>query len=219
MQTITDKIPAMSKLNSTIDEIKTLLGYQRNESGWVTEFDDPTTVKPPVFWIAGGAITAAITGAKINDFDLFSPEPQRIVDILKEEIGYSTFENEHFVNFYVDGQKVQVILRYSPESPEAIFETFDFTIVCGAYDGVTFYCHDRFWQDIASKRLVVNKLYFPLRSMERMAKYSGRGYTPCPFGLLELAKTINGMTIDWDNPNENDLSFYSDGTPRFNGPD
>jgi len=218
MQIITDKIPAMAKLNATIAEIKELLGYS-NEEVDVTDPSYETTKKPPLFWIAGGAITAAVTGAKINDYDLFSPEPHKVVEILKKEVGYCTFETEHFVNFWINGCKVQVILRYAPEDPNAIFETFDFTIVCGAYNGTTFYCHDRFWQDIASKRLVVNKLYFPLRSMERMAKYSGRGYTPCPFGLLELAKTINRMTIDWDNPSENDLSFYSDGTPRFNGPD
>lgn len=210
MKEIIEKIPALAPLNKIIDEINDLLDQkegQENES------------KPIKYWIAGGAITAAITGEKINDFDLFSPTPELLRDKLKEAIGYSTFEHDFFTNFWVDNQKVQVITRYAPESQEAIFNTFDFTINCGAFDGVTFAHHDRFWQDIATKRLVVNELFFPLKTMERVAKYSRRGYKVCPVGLLSIAKAINELQIDWDNPSENDLSFYPDGTPRFMGPD
>jgi hypothetical protein len=210
MKEMIEKIPALAPLNKIIDEINDLLNQgegQENES------------KPIKYWIAGGAVTAAITGDKINDFDIFSPTPELLRDKLKEAIGYSTFEHDFFTNFYVSNQKVQVITRYSPESQEAIFNTFDFTINCGAYDGLTFAHHDRFWQDIATKRLVVNELFFPLKTMERVAKYSRRGYKVCPVGLLNIAKAINALQIDWDNPSENDLSFYPDGTPRFMGPD
>lgn len=210
MQTIGDQIPVLVKLNKIIDSINDLLEQkegQENENNRI------------VFWISGGAITAAVTGDKINDYDIFSPTPEILRDRLKEAIGYASFEHEFFTNFWVDNNKVQVITRYSPQSPEAIFNTFDFTINCGAYDGTTFYCHDRFWQDIASRRLVVNNLFFPLKTLERVAKYSRRGYTVCPVGLLSIAKSINSLEIDWDNPSENDLSFYPDGTPRFMGPD
>jgi hypothetical protein len=210
MKEMIEKIPALAPLNKIVDEINDLLDQkegQKNES------------KPIKYWIAGGAVTAAITGDKINDFDLFSPTPELLRDRLKEAIGYSTFEHEFFTNFWVDSQKVQVITRYSPESQEDIFNTFDFTINCGAYDGLTFAHHDRFWQDVATKRLVVNELFFPLKTMERVAKYSRRGYKVCPTGLLNIAKAINALEIDWDNPSENALSFYPDGTPRFTGPD
>lgn len=210
MKEMIEKIPALAPLNRIIDEINDLLNQnegQENES------------KPIKYWIAGGAVTAAITGDKINDFDLFSPTPELLRDKLKEAVGFATFEHGFFTNFRIANQKVQVITRYSPESQEAIFNTFDFTINCGAYDGLTFAHHDRFWQDIATKRLVVNELFFPLKTMERVAKYSRRGYKVCPVGLLNIAKAINALQIDWDNPSENDLSFYPDGTPRFMGPD
>lgn len=205
-----EKIPALAPLNKIINEINDLL--EQNEG-------QVNADKPIKFWIAGGAITAVITGAKINDYDVFSPTPELLKEKLQKAIGFNTFEHAFFTNFWVDNKKVQVITRYSPESPEALFKTFDFTINCGAYDGVTFAHHDRLWQDIATKRLVVNELHFPLKTMERLTKYAARGFTPCPSGLLAIAKRINELQIDWDNPNENDLSFYPDGTPRFTGPD
>ena len=202
-----EQIPALMPIKQVIDQINELLGY------------DAEGAKPIKYWVAGGAITAAVTGQKINDFDIFTPQPAELRAALKEAIGYSTFEHEFFANFWVEGKKVQVISRYAPDSPEAIFNTFDFTINCGAYDGVTFACHDRFWQDIATRRLVINELFFPLKTMERLTKYAGRGYKPCPHGLLRVAKAINEAEIDWDNPSQNDLQFYPDGTPRFMGPD
>jgi len=210
MQTIIDPIPNLAPMNAIIKEINDLL-----DQGEGQENAD----KPIVYWIAGGAITSAITGTTINDYDVFSPTPELLRDRLKAAIGYASFEHEFFTNFWINNRKIQIITRYSPESPQAAFNTFDFTIVCGAYDGKTFYCHDRFWQDIGTKRLVINDLFFPLKTMERVAKYSRRGYTVCPMGLLAIAKAINAMEIDWDNPSENDLSFYPDGTPRFMGPD
>ena len=210
MITVTEPIPNLAQMNTIIDEINDLLDQKEGQEN---------ADKPIKFWVAGGAITSAITREKINDYDIFSPTPEKLRDKLKEAIGYSTFEHDFFTNFWVAGKKIQVITRYSPESPQAIFNTFDFTIVCGAYDGKEFYCHDRFWQDIANRRLVVNELFFPLKTMERVAKYSRRGYTVCPVGLLNIAKAIHALQIDWDNPSENDLSFYPDGTPRFMGPD
>lgn len=207
---VTDPIPNLAPLNSVIDEINDLLDQKEGQAN---------AEKPIKFWVAGGAITSAITGEKINDYDLFSPTPRKLRDALKKAIGYASFEHEFFTNFWVNNTKIQVITRYEPESPQAIFNTFDFTIVCGAYDGKTFYAHDRFWQDIATKRLVIPGLYFPLKTLERVAKYSRRGYTVCPVGLMELAKAIQALEVDWDNPDENHLAFYPDGTPRFMGPD
>jgi hypothetical protein len=171
------------------------------------------------FWIAGGAISSVVTGETVNDYDLFSPYPEALYDKLKENIGKVSFETKYFANFYLDKYKIQVIRRYAPKTPQEIFDTFDFTMVCGAYDGETFTCHDDFWQDIAQRRLVINRLTFPLRTLERVGKYSRRGYTMCPKGYLEICKAINAMEIDWENPDENMLSYYENGTPRFTGPD
>jgi len=174
----------------------------------------------PEFWIAGGAVLSAITGDEINDYDVFSTSPQLLIEKLKAfSQAQVTYENPFFVNFLLYGMKIQVITRYMPIDPSELFDTFDFTVVCGAFDGQTFYCHERFWQDIATKRLVINAAPYPLKTMERLTKYAGRGYKPCPVGLLEVARKINEMEIDWNNPDENQLSFYPDGTVRFMGVD
>lgn len=214
-----EKIPNLRQLDKVIAEINDYLDQAVDQDPLSILDADHVGPAPIKFWIAGGAITSAITGEKINDYDIFSPTPDLLRERLKEAVGFTSFETDHFANFWINDKKIQVISRYGPIDQQAIFNTFDFTIVCGAYDGVTFACHDRFWQDIAARRLVVNELTFPLKTLERIAKYAKRGYFACPVGLLKLARTLNEMTIDWDNPNENLLSFYEDGTPRFTGVD
>lgn len=196
-----EQIPCMMPLKIVINSIRDLVGND---------------IK---FWIAGGAVTSAVTGSKINDYDVFSPTPNSLVALLKEKGATVTYENPHFVNFRIGGKKVQVITRFEHQTMEHSVKEFDFTVVCGAYDGETFVCHDRFWQDIATRRLVINTMPFPLKTMERVAKYAQRGFAPCPVGLLSIAKAIHALEIDWDNPDENQLSFYPDGTPRFMGVD
>lgn len=170
----------------------------------------------PRFWIAGGALTAAVSGEKINDFDVFSPFPETLSSFL----GTPSFTNGNIANHYVDGLKVQVVLNHPAELPGQTIDMFDYTIVMAAYDGKHLVHDDRFFEDIAQKRLVANKFGWPLSSLERLAKYSKRGYKPCPFGLLELAEAINRLPADFrSNPNIDSLSFYPDGTPRFQGVD
>jgi hypothetical protein len=38
-------------------------------------------------------------------------------------------------------------------------------------------------------------------------------------GLVNKTIAINNLTIDWENPDENSIEFYPDGTPKFNGID
>lgn len=209
MLTITEKIPALLKLERSVKLLRSSL-------------DAANDRLPCRFWVAGGAVLAAIAGERINDYDIFSPHPQRLIAILDECGKYKRGKSvDGFFQNYHDeyGNTIQIITRVNVSSPEIIFEIFDYTIVCAAWDGNTFYCHDRFWQDVATRRLVVNALPYPLKSMERMAKYSARGYKACPIGLLLLAQAINALKIDWTNPKDNEISFYPDGTPRFPGVD
>ena len=207
-----EKTPGLAKLDPVIKEINDALG--------VDDLAQPAGYTPPKYWIAGGALTAAMTGQKINDFDIFSPDPELVIAKLTEAIGYHTFQCDDFTNLCVDGHRVQVITKYKPKTPEELFSTFDFTICKASYDGVTMCVHDRFWQDLATKRLVLDEnILFPLKTLERIGKYCQRGYQACPVGLLALAKSIHSLTIDWDNPNENQLSYYPDGTVRFTGID
>jgi hypothetical protein len=209
MLTTTEKIPALLKLDRSVKLLRSSLDADKDRL-------------PCQFWVAGGAVLAAIAGERINDYDIFSPHPQRLIAILDATPAYKKGKSDDgFFQNYTDqfGNTIQIITRVSVASPSVIFEIFDYTIVCAAWDGQTFYCHDRFWQDVSTRRLVVNALPYPLKSMERMAKYASRGYKPCPIGLLALARAINSLQIDWNNPKDNEISFYPDGTPRFAGVD
>lgn len=223
MYQTTEEIPALHHMQRLIDLIKQYqIEYHKEhplKSSSIANMQLIERSAIPKFWIAGGAIHSAITGSRVNDYDLFSDYPYAVTAAIEAAGHTPSFQTDHFANYYVDGFKVQVIYRYSPNDPQELFDTFDFTIVCGAYDGQTFYCHDRFWQDVAAKRLVVSGVMFPLRIMERMAKYAKKGYTPCPVGLLAIAKAIHALDIDWDDPDQNHLTFYTNGTPRFTGPD
>jgi hypothetical protein len=50
-----------------------------------------------------------------------------------------------------------------------------------------------------------------------MQKYIKKGYTACNGTLLTLTRELQKVNLD--NPQENSLTFYSDGTPRFLGVD
>ena len=94
-----EKIPALAPLNKIIDEINELLGQKEAQGN---------ADKPIEYWIAGGAITAAITGTEINDYDIFSPTPEKLKQKLQEAGAKKTFEHAFFTNFWVDGKKLSL---------------------------------------------------------------------------------------------------------------
>ena len=209
-----ETIPAFSPLSTVYGHIYSCLEHAEKNTDLEIEVDNID------FWIAGGAVCSAVQHERINDFDVFSNNPEAVQTALRHSKHPMTFEIEgRFQNFQAFGNKVQVINGFPVQTPEQIIGMFDYTCVCGVYSEDEFVCHDRFWQDNAAKRLVVNTLPYPLSTMERMAKYAKRGFTPCPVGLLKLAKAIQGLEVDWDNPEQNTLAFYPNGTPRFGGID
>lgn len=173
------------------------------------------------FWFAGGSVLSAVMNTEVNDYDVFSPEPDKIIEALNgNKLFKKTWEDPRVVNFHHEfGYKIQVVRRFQPISEEVTFKTFDFTVVCAAFDGKRFTCHDRFFEDVAQKRLVINEVHHPLSTFQRMLKYSRKGFDACPVGMMRVAKAIKELEIDWANPDQNVLEYYPDGTPRFPGVD
>lgn len=167
------------------------------------------------FSICGGAIRALSEGNRVKDFDIFSPNPDKMVDSLKPvlEMKHST---ESFVDFDCDLGKIQVIKSHKITSPLDIMDLFDFTVVCASFDGTTLYVDDRFWMDIGTKNLVIKNLPKPLSTFQRSLRYAKRGYTMCPVNQLKLMTAIQALP---KNLTEKELQFYPDGTPRFSGID
>lgn len=207
MQIITEKMPCMAKLDRSFKNLENVVALR------------DSSIK---IWLAGGSILSAVTGEKINDYDIFSNKPQEVLEILKKREEYKeTFSIPNRFSNFTDpfGNKIQIITRFSYEYADDIVSAFDFTVVCAAWDGEKLCVHDRFFQDIAARRLVINKLGWPMSTYERSLKYSRKGYKMCPFGMRDIAKAINETPIDWNNPDEAVLSFYPDGSPRFEGVD
>lgn len=173
-----------------------------------------------ISWIAGGALRSFLVGDKVKDLDIFSSDPESVLSKFKNSESFKLgHENDFISNFYKDGLCYQVIKKYKYNSPKETIDSFDFTIVCAAIgiDGII--TDERFYIDNAQKRLVVKSLPKPLSTVKRMAKYCQRGYSMCPIGLAKILKAVQENPINWNDPNQNEIEFYPDGTPTFRGLD
>jgi hypothetical protein len=140
---------------------------------------------PAQVMCAGGYVRSCISGEKINDMDLFCPTPelslQFATELAKGGKIYTT-GNAHTVP-RKRGITIQFIHRWSYDAVADLLASFDFTIACGAFwyygDSWRSLCHDRFYQDLAARRLIYTS---PKRnedaggSMLRVLKFYQRGY-------------------------------------------
>ena len=173
-----------------------------------------------IAWIAGGALRSFLVGDKVKDIDIFSSDPVSVEKSFDEDDSYKKGKSNDFItNFYKDGLCYQIIKKYPYSSPQETIDSFDFTIICAAIgkDGIV--TDERFYIDNAQKRLVVKSLPKPLSTAKRAMKYSRRGYFMCPVGLAKILRAIQENPIDWENPEQNEIEFYPDGTPGFRGLD
>ena len=158
------------------------------------------------FWrgkifIAGGFIRDLIAGDKINDVDLFvnnKSDAELLLNILKENKKVVKTDNAFTI---VDRLPIQIIHRWTFDNPEDVLKSFDFTICSatvyidknGIYKGI---CDDRFYKDLASKRLIYMN---PVReeaaggSLIRVLKFYKRGYN---IPLNNLSQVISRLMID-----------------------
>jgi hypothetical protein len=141
-----------------------------------------------IIYIGGGFIRGTVAGEELNDIDLFTSsfDNAKAIAVLLSNHPTDMVKTENA--FTVKAKlPIQVIHRWVFEKPEDVADSFDFTVCCavifykktiagGVWDS---YCDDRFYTDLASKRLVYRS---PLRnedaggSMLRVLKYYQRGY-------------------------------------------
>jgi hypothetical protein len=134
-------------------------------------------------FVGGGYLRSVVSGEPINDVDIFVKSKKDA-----ELLAYSLCRQKEDIvktdNAYTIKGKlpIQIIHRWIFEKPEDVSNSFDFTICCAVIyfdDKFDSYCDDRFYIDIASKRLVYRS---PIRnedaggSMLRVLKYYQKGY-------------------------------------------
>jgi hypothetical protein len=171
--------------------------------------------------VAGGAVRDKLLDVDIKDYDLFVQDKEtedKLMEFYKAN-GKEGNENSQLANYTYEGKWIQIIRGkyYNMETTELI-DSFDFTITMAMVTmkhGLR--VGEFFYEGITTKHLRINRLDFPLSSLERMQKYIKKGYTACNGTLLTLTRELQKVNLD--NPQENSLTFYSDGTPRFLGVD
>lgn len=162
-------------------------------------------------FVGGGYLRSIVAGEPINDVDVFvnSKETAELLayKLAKEKKDVYPTDNA----FTVRGKMpIQVIHRWTFLRAEDISNSFDFTVCCavifnanGTWDS---YCDDRFYVDLAAKRLVYRS---PVRnedaggSMLRVLKYYQKGYR-IPLDSLgavmaRMVQAIDTNKIDINN--------------------
>jgi hypothetical protein len=156
--------------------------------------------------LSGGAINSIITGTKVNDLDFYIKTDSQVAAATRffsqyfKEVPYVSTNAITFKRKSTSSPKrwtAQLITRFKG-SCEEILDTFDFTITQGLFDfdSDVFVFGDRFFTDIAARKLVyLGKSRFPICAMYRTKKYQERGYTVPGSTIMHIALSIVRLDI------------------------
>lgn len=208
----------------------------RHDLSWATQ-RMPKTLKRvmsfPEFqgkvFVGGGYLRSIVSGEPVNDVDVFvssKEDAENLANILSIEDSkdisspkkVSKTDNAYSVRLV--GGFTQIIHRWVFDKVESVADSFDFTVCCAA---ISFengrwssYCDDRFYPDLAAKRLIYRS---PVRnedaggSMLRVLKYYQKGYRipldslSSVIGRLCTGVDFNNKKIIDDGKNLNEYEF------------
>lgn len=165
-------------------------------------------------FVGGGYLRSIVSNEPINDVDVFV-KSEKDAELLAYKLCNDKKDIVRTDNAYtIKGKMViQIIHRWLFQKPEDVSNSFDFTICCAviSFNGEVFdsFCDDRFYMDLASKRLVYK---CPVRnedaggSMLRVLKYYQKGYR-IPLDLLgnviaRLVKSVDEARVSLNNEHE-----------------
>lgn len=164
-------------------------------------------------YLAGGFIRSVIAHEEPSDIDLFVPNitvanmlAVNLVRYRPRHQEVTEIRTNNAITLYGGKLPIQIITRWTYETPQDLVASFDFT-VCQAtlwYETINTVgrwhslCSGRFYTDLASKRLVYTA---PKRieeaggSLLRVLKYQRRGYT---IPLNDLGKVVARLHLGVD---------------------
>jgi hypothetical protein len=156
-------------------------------------------------FIGGGYIRGVIAQEKINDINLFvsTAEDAAVFAGLLSHTPKDIYKTENAYTIRAP-LPLQIIHRWVFDKPEDVSLSFDFTVCCAVIwfenDVWHSFCDDRFYTDLASKRLVYRS---PARnedaggSLLRVLKYYQRGYR-IPLDSLGavIARLMSAVKMD-----------------------
>jgi hypothetical protein len=160
-------------------------------------------------WVAGGALRRTILGQPIighSDFDLFFMKKENAEECQKQLIalGYHV-EKENDTNVQLEKAastqdaskiKIQLIKIKYYQNLDEVLNSFDFTLCQFGWDlgDDSFVCGDTSLYDIARKRIVVNKITYPVASLRRIIKYTNQGFYACAGCLTNFLTEVQATT-------------------------
>ena len=136
--------------------------------------------------LAGGYIRATIANEQVNDYDLFISGSETEAMVISRNMGYrKAVISENAITFNLvpsNEHPTQFVYRWKFNNPEELLNSFDLTIAKAAiwYDGKDWKgtCSERFYQDLAAKRLCYNLAVPEGRGashIARLLKFISRG--------------------------------------------
>lgn len=139
--------------------------------------------------LAGGFIRSIISHEYVADIDIFSNNYNTASETANEfanDLNVKSYATTNAFTVNCKGKLVQFIHRWVFNEPDDILKHFDFTIAKAAvwynqlnktWDSL---CHDSYYQDLASKRLIYTYPADPEAgaSLLRILKYRAKGYSP-----------------------------------------
>lgn len=159
-------------------------------------------------WLAGGAIRRLICGHKLDsDFDFFFKSKEKFeefynkikenkdINVLKE------FKNQHNITLSVsilfDSEsnnwktyKLQLININYYNTLEDVLNSFDYTLCMFGLEGTNLVCGDSALWDLGRKKIVINKITYPVASLRRLIKYTNQNFYACDGCLTGLLNSV-----------------------------
>lgn len=148
-------------------------------------------------WCAGGAIRRTLIKQPLDsDFDFFFRDAEHLaaweaglpssLSLVRE-----TEHHKHWRGPVGDSAlpiDVQAIRFRFYDSPEAVIDSFDYTITQFAFDGKDLITTPVALWDLGRKRLAIHKITYPVATMRRLLKYTRQGFTACNGCLATLLR-------------------------------
>jgi hypothetical protein len=164
---------------------------------------------PAGAWVAGGALTSVYTGQPINDVDLYFKDRASFDNAVRGayDDGMRCVAKTSRAVTFLRGPKVVQLMHFNWfESPQAIFDSFDFTCCMAAMDceAKEIIMHDDFLKHCSQRFLKFHAgTAFPYGTVARVLKYQKRGYTIGTNEMLRIALKCATVPIaSWDELKE-----------------
>jgi len=151
-------------------------------------------------WVCGGSIRRLVMHLpQDSDFDFFFKNADQFAAFstkLEALGGQKLYENEFNVTWKIPAKdkmpeiKVQAIRIAYHENIEAVLNSFDFSLCQCGFDGTDLYFGEFTLFDLASNKLIPEKISYGVSSLRRIIKYTRQGYGICGGGLANVLEQI-----------------------------